>query len=661
MPNRYLRGTGARNWNDTANWSDVSGGAGGASVPTAADNVIFDANSGTGTITVNAIANMLDFTCSNIGALTLSNAAYAFNVYGSLTLHTNLTVTFTSTGYLYMKATDSRTITTNGKVANWNRMYFDGVGGTWTNQDDMVGSANVYLVNGIWNTNSKNITIVNTFSIENGIKTLTLGSSLFKVGTWAESFDFNVFNYNTSTVEITKNGQIFTYTGRTFYNLTITGSQSILPTIVTSITVSNNLVVNGYNSSNYRLLIASNTIGTNRTITCNGTITASNVDFRDITLAGTANRDLSAITGGSGDCGGNSGITFTTAQPQYFKKYAATANYGDAANWFSDLALTVAGRVPLPQDLGSKFLATSFNQTCTVSCNVPRIPCLDMSEVVNIVTLSYNTILECYGSYLLSNSIQPQGTGFLFLMGRNATFYFRNSINIGMYDYYDININSVNGTYVIQNHIKLFRSFNVTSGIFKLNGYNLTCGDASTANGDISFGAGSSSYLGNGAITLHRSISADSMGCSPTANIYSEGSTIILNPASGANNPRFNGQGKSYNKIQFSGSHTGNFDINGSNTIAELIIDSGRKVRFTAGTTQTIGKITYGSGITQDCVTAGTYNLALTEIATAENANIKGCVVTQDSKLFAEANSVDSGSNNRVVFGDYFTVQEIIL
>jgi len=84
-------------------------------------------------------------------------------------------------------------------------------------------------------------------------------------------------------------------------------------------------------------------------------------------------------------------------------------------------------------------------------------------------------------------------------------------------------------------------------------------------------------------------------------------------------------------------------------------------VRFTAGTTQTIAKATIGANVTLDCVTASTYNLALTEIATAENINIKGCTVTQDSKFFAEANSVDSGSNNRVVFGDYFTPQEIIL
>lgn len=53
MADRYWRG-GAGTWNstNTTNWSTTSGGAGGASVPTNADTAIFDANSGTGTVSV---------------------------------------------------------------------------------------------------------------------------------------------------------------------------------------------------------------------------------------------------------------------------------------------------------------------------------------------------------------------------------------------------------------------------------------------------------------------------------------------------------------------------------------------------------------------------------------------------------------------------------
>jgi len=67
MADRYWRG-GSGSWNTTTNWSATSGGAGGASVPTSADNVIFDANSGSGTahyivtVTDNATCANLTFT-----------------------------------------------------------------------------------------------------------------------------------------------------------------------------------------------------------------------------------------------------------------------------------------------------------------------------------------------------------------------------------------------------------------------------------------------------------------------------------------------------------------------------------------------------------------------------------------------------------------------
>ena len=45
MANRYWVG-GVGSWSSTTKWSLTSGGASGASVPTATDDVIFDANSG---------------------------------------------------------------------------------------------------------------------------------------------------------------------------------------------------------------------------------------------------------------------------------------------------------------------------------------------------------------------------------------------------------------------------------------------------------------------------------------------------------------------------------------------------------------------------------------------------------------------------------------
>jgi len=84
MATRYwVGGTGTWDASSTTNWSTASGGASGASAPVAADTVIFDSASGTGTCTIASGA-----TCTTI---TLNSATL------SLTLGANLTISGTFT------------------------------------------------------------------------------------------------------------------------------------------------------------------------------------------------------------------------------------------------------------------------------------------------------------------------------------------------------------------------------------------------------------------------------------------------------------------------------------------------------------------------------------------------------------------------------------
>ena len=91
MADRYwVGGTGTWDGTSTTNWSASSGGAGGASVPTAADNVFFDANSnvGTGAFTVTMATTPRvcnDFTASGLdGVMTLAGTSIGLTVSGSL-------------------------------------------------------------------------------------------------------------------------------------------------------------------------------------------------------------------------------------------------------------------------------------------------------------------------------------------------------------------------------------------------------------------------------------------------------------------------------------------------------------------------------------------------------------------------------------------------
>ena len=93
MANRYWIAASAGNVNDTANWSDTSGGSGGFSVPTSSDDVFFDSN-GPGNCNGNSqhiYARHLNLT-GYIGTITLSSYRL-LQIWGSFTAGTTATIT----------------------------------------------------------------------------------------------------------------------------------------------------------------------------------------------------------------------------------------------------------------------------------------------------------------------------------------------------------------------------------------------------------------------------------------------------------------------------------------------------------------------------------------------------------------------------------------
>ncbi|WP_375562326.1 T9SS type A sorting domain-containing protein [Bernardetia sp. OM2101] len=91
----WVGGTG--NWNNTANWSLTSGGAGGECIPTATDDVNFDGSSGLagGTVTLDVAAPVRDFIYDVAGAT--FDAANALTVNGTTTIATTRTISFEGT------------------------------------------------------------------------------------------------------------------------------------------------------------------------------------------------------------------------------------------------------------------------------------------------------------------------------------------------------------------------------------------------------------------------------------------------------------------------------------------------------------------------------------------------------------------------------------
>lgn len=135
MADRYWVG-GTANWDSTAGakWATTSGGAGGAAIPTSADDVFFDAAS-TGVCTIqNSNTGAKSINCTGFTGTITGNGA--ITISGSVTLSAGMT--FTHTG---VKTFDSTgTITSAGKT--FGATTIDGAGHTVTLNDNLtIGSS----------------------------------------------------------------------------------------------------------------------------------------------------------------------------------------------------------------------------------------------------------------------------------------------------------------------------------------------------------------------------------------------------------------------------------------------------------------------------------------------------------------------------------------
>jgi hypothetical protein len=331
VANRYWIGTGNWDATNTANWSVSSGGAGGASVPTLADAVFFDAGSAGGTCTITAVANCAGLTCTGFTG-TLAGSSQ-INCFGDFTLVTGMT--YTRTGVTSFGGTGTRNVITAGKTLNaivctaTNVNFNDNVVSIATYQQ----SLGTVTLNG--NFTFQNTTFsgtgVKVFNANNAIITLTATGTV-----WTYSGSNLTFNRGTSKIVLsntTTTARTFAGGGLTYYDLeiggatgvstlTITGS-STFNTISSTKTVAHtvrltagttttvtNWNING--SSGNQFTLNSATAGSQATLAKAGGGTVS-VNYTTVTdIVGTPTSTWSALTSnGCVDGGNNTGWTFS--------------------------------------------------------------------------------------------------------------------------------------------------------------------------------------------------------------------------------------------------------------------------------------------------------------------------------------------------------------
>jgi hypothetical protein len=242
MATRYWVG-GDGNWSQANyHWSNSSGGTPSASyLPTAADDVVFDANSNSGTSAFTVYvdgdsttpSNCQDFSTSSLdGAMTLSiGATSQLDCYGSMTLPaTNFIWAATNGCYLrFLATTTGKTITTNGVSLLNTYIPFLGVGGGWTLGSALTNTGNnLYFQNGTFSTNNYNISTTNFIAGASSTRSISLGSSTVTVAGTTGAMSINAttgltWNAGTSTIICSAAAATFDGGGLTFYNVTFSG------------------------------------------------------------------------------------------------------------------------------------------------------------------------------------------------------------------------------------------------------------------------------------------------------------------------------------------------------------------------------------------------------------------------------------------------------
>ena len=714
MADRYwVGGSGTWNTSSTTNWSATSGGAGGASVPTVADNVFFD-QAATYTVTMTGALNCLNITVS-AGTVTFANGTSpTLNVRGSMTLVAG--TVWSATGDITFSATTAgQTITTNGTTISA-AITFSGTGGVWTLGSALTTTSTITVNLGHLNTSTSNysITAARISAAASSNVTLTLNASTVTLSS-TTPWTFNspgTLSAGTSTINITSAaGCTFTGGSRTYYNVAFTGAPT-LATHTVNINDSNTFTNLSFTSPstevtytvdfkapqtitgtfsgsgsqvNKRILYTATVFSpyNPQTITLGSPATISNADFRNLAFATST---VNATTGGS-DCGNNSGITFPAPKTVYW-------NLAGSNTWWSNgWASTPSGtpdisNYPLAQDTAA-FTDSGAVTSIILNDATKTIGTIDMSARTLAMTVNLAATTKICGSWYNGAGTTFSGTGSISFFGRAGSPNYISGNGVTFTNDIISTDKITNITLLSNVTLTSARGVSLARGTLSLGSYTLTTGTFSGTNTDnpvtyplIAFGTGNITLIGSG--TVFSAGNMLQMNGSRTVNIaYTGASSVLYNHAGSVNETwcadvnvtvgtyTLSIGNSTVRSIDFTG-YSGSleklpFTIYGSLTISPtmtMIPGSGNTILFgsssaTPRTITTSGKtlafnVTFngngGSWVLQDAFTSGSSNtLTLTA----------GKLVLNDKTYTTGSFTTTTNSNNKEI--DFGTSGNITL
>jgi hypothetical protein len=565
-------------------------------VPTSADDVFFDAASGTVTCTVGSTVSCLNLNFT--GFTGTFNQGNGINATGGLTCSSTMTVS-SSVAINFFSTVSGNTITTAGKT--WSAFTFAGVGGGYTLGDALTLSGALTVTQGTFTTNNFNVTATSLSSSNSNTRTINFGSSTVTLSTSSSiacaTSTGLTFNAGTSTIVIsslsggtinfgnntTAGAAIYnlsgTYTaGTTSYNLTgVTSANNISVAApaaagVTSFTFASPCIINGTLSTtgtagNRRVWFRSNTYGIAHTLTINSAPSLTDADFRDIYVIGTAAPISGTRIGNRGSC---REITFNTPKTAYWNTVAG-GNWSDNAWAASSGGAVSTDNFPLAQDT-AVIENTGLNAAATVTMDaaIGYAGTVTMSTRTNAMTLSLGNSQIIYGNWVNGSGTTISGNGI-----RSFTFMGNGTQSItsaGKSFGSPIDVNSYGGSVELADALNIgTTSLTVTNGTFDTKNYSVTAGSLSSSNSNVR-----TITLGSSTVTLSGA-NPISIGTDTNLTLNSGTSTFTLSAASAI----LNGgpSGRTFYNVTFTG--TTNPNINqGANTFNNLTITAPASAGF---------------------------------------------------------------------------------
>ncbi len=510
---------GSGQWNDATHWSTINNGVYpslAGCVPTPADDVEFNANSGFTSSSVKVFANNGNHFCKNmvwVGAnFNQELIGTKITISGSLTLQLNMKYEVSAT--IFDAKQLGQTITCNG-VAPKTDITFSGKNGGWTLQDELnVLLRSIKFENGFLTTNSQ-IVRAESFkgNAENisSVLSLSLGSSqIYLVNNWS-------YTGNTSNT-ILSAGTSHIFLGASFVGFInhIYNDISFTNPLMTGILKGNieanhvkfagQSAIEDNNTFNYLTYTQGsvNVLNSGATQTIKGNITAitppcsglselksnSATTKSKINLLASSTYNLSAVlikniefegvnvpisVNNCFDFGGNLGVIFNANVNRNFYWVGGTGNWNDSMHWSlinNGIFPSVNGCVPTPLD------NVFFNNNSGFSTLGDTVKLNGLNHYCNNLTVQ-NTLnnpifkttnggkLIMFGSLLLQNGIVWQ-VGDIDMNANTGTATINtNGVNLSS----NVTIEG-NANFELLSHLTLLH-LSIISSKFKTNGYNI--------------------------------------------------------------------------------------------------------------------------------------------------------------------------------------------